>query len=104
MREVLQIAHDIRRAAKIVLLDTAVLVDGGEPDSFLYKLRIPSSPTRAADLDERLADRITSRPDHESMPVTPNALLDAADAHFPGRRAARRPLGTAHADEAGQGR
>ena len=70
MREVLQIAHDIRRAAKIVLLDTAVLVDGGEPDSFLYKLRIPLSPTRAADLNERLADRITDRPDLMADPGT----------------------------------
>lgn len=71
VREVLQIAHDIRRATKVVLLlDTAILVDGSEPDSFLYKLRIPLSPTRAADLNERLADRITSRPDLMADPGT----------------------------------
>ena len=70
VREVLQIAHDIRRTAKVVLLDTAVPVGGSEPDSFLYKLRIPLSPTRAADLNERLADRITSRPDLMADPGT----------------------------------
>ena len=70
VREVLKIAHDIRRAAKVVLFDTAVLVDGSGPDSFLYKLRLPLSPARAVDLNERLADRITKRPDLMADPGT----------------------------------
>ena len=70
MREVLQIAHDVRRAAKVGLLDAAVPVGGSEPDSFLYKLRLPLSPTRAADLNERFADRIASRPDLMADPGT----------------------------------
>ena len=70
VREVLNIAYDVQRVEKVVLVDTAVLVDGSEPDSFLCKLRIPLSPARAADLNERLADRITDRPDLMTDPGT----------------------------------
>ena len=70
VREVLNLVHDVQRAEKIFLVDTAVPVGGSEPDSFLCKLRIPLSPTRAADLNERLADRITDRPDLMADPGT----------------------------------
>ena len=85
VREVLKIAHDVQRAAKVVLVDTAVLVDGSEPDSFLYKLRIPLSPVHAVDLNERLAHRITNRPDLMADPGTKfvpmfiGARIDAGD-------------------------
>ena len=70
VREVLRIAHDVRRAANVVPVDSAVLADAGEPDSFLCKLRIPLSPAQAVDLNERLAHRITSRPDLMADPGT----------------------------------
>ena len=70
VREVLNLVHDVQRAEKVFLVDTAVPVGGSEPDSFLCKLRIPLSPTRAADLNERLADRITDRPDLMTDPGT----------------------------------
>ena len=85
VREVLKIAHDIRRAAKVVLVDMTVLVDGSGPDSFLYKLRIPLSPARAADLNERLADRITNRqdlmadPGMKFVPMFIGARIDVGD-------------------------
>ena len=70
VREVLKIAHDVRRAANVVPVDTAVLVDPIERDSFLYKLRIPLSPARAVDLNEQLAHRVTNRPDLMADPGT----------------------------------
>ena len=70
VREVLKIAHDVRRAANVVLFDSAVLADASEPDSFLCKLRIPLSPAQAVDLNERLAHRITKRPDLMADPGT----------------------------------
>lgn len=84
-REVLKIAYDIQRAAKVVLVDTAVLVNAIERDSFLYKLRIPLSPARAVDLNERLAHRVTNRPDLMADPGTKfvpmfiGARIDAGD-------------------------
>ena len=85
VREVLKIAYDIQRAAKVVLVDTAVLVDPIECDSFLYKLSVPLSPARAVDLNEQLAYRITDRPDLMADPGTKfvpmfiGARIDAGD-------------------------
>ena len=85
VREVLKIAHDVRRAANVVLFDSAVLGGASEPDSFLYKLRIPLSPAHAVDLNERLAHRITKRPDLMADPGTKfvpmfiGARIDAGD-------------------------
>ena len=70
VRGVMNIAYDVLRAENVFPVDTVVPVGGSEPDSFLYKLRIPLSPTRAADLNERLADRITDRPDLMADPGT----------------------------------
>ncbi len=70
VREVMDIAYDVQRAENVFPVDTVVPVGGGEPDSFLCKLRIPLPPTRAADLNERLADRVTSRPDLMADPGT----------------------------------
>lgn len=63
VRKVLEIAHDARREARVVLVGSAVLVDPIERDSFLYSLSAPLSPARAVDLNEQLANRITNRPD-----------------------------------------
>ena len=86
VRKVLHIAHDVQRAAKVVLRAAKVVpVDGSEPDSFLYKLRIPLSPVHAVDLNERLAHRITNRPDLMADPGTKfvpmfiGARIDAGD-------------------------
>ena len=67
-RDVLGIAHDVRRGVEAVLIGSAVLVDPIERDTFLYKLRVPLSPARAVDLDEQLANRITNRPDLMANP------------------------------------
>ena len=70
VREVMNIAYDVQHAENVFPVDTVVPVGDSEHDSFLYKLRIPLSPTRAADLNERLADRITDRPDLMADPGT----------------------------------
>ena len=63
MREVLAIAHDARREARVVLVGSSVLVDPIETDSFLYRVSVPLSPARAVDLNEQLANQITKRTD-----------------------------------------
>ena len=62
-REALRIAQDIRSAADVRRVETAVVEDCTEPDSFLYKIHVLASPSAAADLNERFADRIVGRPD-----------------------------------------
>ena len=70
VREVLHIAHEIQSAANVILRQTAVLADGNDPDSFLYDICIPASPTRTADLNEELADRLADRPELMADPGT----------------------------------
>ena len=62
-RAVLQIAQEIRRAANVRHVETAVVEDCTEPDSFLYKVHVAASPAVAVDLNEKVADRIVARPD-----------------------------------------
>ena len=62
-RETLRIAQEIRNTANVRRVETAVVEDCTEPDSFLYKLHVLASPAAAADLNEQLADRIVTRPD-----------------------------------------
>ena len=68
--EVLQIVHEIQSAANLVLLKAVVLTDDNDPDSFLYDICIPAPPSRAADLNEELADRLADRPELMADPGT----------------------------------
>ena len=62
-REVLKIAHVTRGAANVRMVETAVVVDCTEPDSFLYKLYVSAPQCLAVDLNEKVADRIVARSD-----------------------------------------
>ena len=62
-REALRIAQEVRSAAGVRRVGTAVVEDCTEPDSFLYKIHVLASPAAAADLNEPFADRIVGRPD-----------------------------------------
>ena len=61
VREILQIALDVQNAAKIRRVITGFLKDITEPDSFLCKLHVLTSPADAAVLNEQLADQIVAR-------------------------------------------
>ena len=61
-REILQIAQEMRNAANVRQVETAVVEDCTEPDSFLYKIHVLASPADAAELNEKVADRIVARP------------------------------------------
>ena len=82
-REVLQIAQEIRRAANVRQVETTVVEDCTEPDSFLYKVHVVAPPAVAADLNEKVADRIVARPDLmadpglEFVPVFIGTRVDA---------------------------
>lgn len=86
VREVLGIAHDIRRTAKAILIDTEVWADPLIPDWFSCQLTVPLSPAGAVDLNEQLAERVTSRPDlmadpgMKFVPTFIGARIDAGDA------------------------
>ena len=70
VREVIGIAHDIRRAENVVLVDSNAEVSPIESDSFLYKLCVSLLPAGTVALNERLANRITNRPDLMPDPAT----------------------------------
>lgn len=85
-RQVLQIAQEVRSAANARQVQTAVVEDRTEPDSFLYKIHVLASPTASADLNEQLADRVVARPDLmadpglEFVPMFIGVRLDAGHA------------------------
>ena len=70
VREVIGIAHEIRCAENVVLVDSNVEVSPIESDSFLYRLCVPLLPAGAVALNERFANRITNRPDLMPDPAT----------------------------------
>ena len=85
-REVLQIAQEMRSAANVRQVETAVVEDCTEPDSFLYKIHVLASPACAAELNEKVADRIVARsdlmadPGLEFVPVFIGTRVDAGHA------------------------
>ena len=86
VREVLGIAHDVQRGAKTVLVGSDVSADFLEPDWFSYELRVPLLPADAVDLNDQLAERVTSRADlmaDPGMKFTPifiGTRIDVGDA------------------------
>ena len=85
-REVLQIAQEMRSAANVRQVETAVVEDCTEPDSFLYKIHVLASPAGAAELNEKVADRIVARsdlmadPGLEFVPMFIGTRVDAGHA------------------------
>ena len=85
-REVLQIAQEMRSAANVRQVETVVVEDCTEPDSFLYKIHVLASPAGAAELNEKVADRIVARsdlmadPGLEFVPMFIGTRVDAGHA------------------------
>lgn len=86
VREVLGIARDIRRDAKAVLVGSDFWADPLIADWFSCQLTVPLSPAGAVDLNEQLAERVTSRPDlmadpgMKFVPTFIGTRIDAGDA------------------------
>ena len=64
-RKVVQLAHHVRRSARIRAAGGSILALHGEPDSFLFEIRVRTSSQRAVELNEKFADRIVT--DEELM-------------------------------------
>ena len=64
-RKVVQLAHHIRRSAGIRAAGSSVLALHGEPDSFLFEIKVRTSSQCAVELNEKFANRIVA--DEELM-------------------------------------
>ena len=57
-RKVVQLAHHVRRSAGIRTAGSSVLALHGEPDSFLFQIKVRTSSQCAVELNEKFANRI----------------------------------------------
>ena len=64
-RKVVQLAHHVRQSARIRAAGGSVLALHGEPDSFLFEIKVRTSSQCAVELNEKFADRIVT--DEELM-------------------------------------
>ena len=64
-QKVVQLAHQVRRSASVRGAGGGVLALHGEPDSFLFEIKVRTSPARAVELNEEFANRIVT--DEELM-------------------------------------
>ena len=64
-RKVVQLAHQVRRSAKVRAAGAGVLALHGEPDSFLFEIKVRTSSECAVELNEKFANRIVT--DEELM-------------------------------------
>ena len=59
-QKVVQLAHQVRRSAKVRGAGGGVLALHGEPDSFLFEIRVRTSSEGAVELNEKFANRIVT--------------------------------------------
>lgn len=64
-QKVVQLAHQVRRSAKVRSAGGSVLALHGEPDSFLFEIKVRTSSESAVELNEKFADQIVN--DEELM-------------------------------------
>lgn len=64
-QKVVQLAHHVRRSAKVRGAGGSVLALHGEPDSFLFEIKVRTSSECAVELNEKFANRIVT--DEELM-------------------------------------
>ena len=65
VQKVVQLAHQVRRSAKVRSAGGSVLALHGEPDSFLFEIKVRTSSECAVQLNERFANQIVT--DEELM-------------------------------------
>ena len=76
VQKLLQVVHEILKSEGIRRIGQSTLMaDVSYPDSFLYGIHIFTSPARAAELNETLANRLAAQPDLMVDPGTKFVLM-----------------------------